>query len=130
MSQVTMKNAISIAQLIPLDALAANTDGAAVDMLQHQGYETALALLDVGAITGTPTSVTVVVEESDAEAFGSGVETLASQVVAAETLYQLQVARTKRYIRARVTFAGGTDPTAEVSCQALLTNWALPFNIV
>lgn len=125
-----MKNAVSVKELLEVQVVSGDANSAIVDLA---GYDTALVLVGVGNITGTPDSLVVTVQESDASDFGSGVTTIeggAATTVAADTLYQFQVRRTKRYLRVNYNFTGGTTPTAESYAVALATNWATPFNIV
>lgn len=65
----------------------------------------------IHGITGTPTSVTVTVEES---ADNSTWNTLATFTVltVAQTAPEMQkIAQTKRYMRALITIVGGSSPT-------------------
>lgn len=127
----TMKNPIAVVSMLTNDAHSGDQNGDTIDMQQAAGYETALALASVGAITGSPTAVEISFEEDDASNFASAtaVEGGEATEVAADTQYSFQLKRTKRYMRAVLTFTDGTTPTAEVAIQALLTNWAKPFNV-
>lgn len=91
-------------------------------------YDSALVRVAVGNFTGTPDSLAVLVQESDTADFATPV-TLATQTVVADTIYTLQVARTKKFIRAKADFTGGTNPTAELHVDAILCNWAIPMPV-
>lgn len=126
----TMENSISVKELLEVQVVSGDANSAIVDMA---GFDTALVLLGIGDITGTPDSLVVTIQESDASDFGSGVTTMEggdATTVAADTLYQFQVRRTKRYMRVNYNFTGGSTPTAESFAEAIATNWAKPFNIV
>lgn len=126
----TMKNSISVKELLEVQVVSGDDDSAIIDMA---GYDTGLVLVGIGDITGTPDSLVITVQESDASDFGSGVTTIEggdATTVAADTLYQFQVRRTKRYVRVNYNFTGGSTPTVESYAVALATNWAKPFNIV
>lgn len=128
-----MRNTISVVDVYPVDTQAGDDTGVAIDMQAKGGFQAALAMVGVGAITGAPTTVAVSFEESDAADFGSGVTVVEGGEavnVAADTAYQFQLARSKRYIRMNIEFTGGTTPSAEVHGVAVLNNWAKPFNIV
>lgn len=129
-----MKEPIKIVPLIPAASLSETTSGDGVDMRpsNYLGFEGALVRADIGAITGTPDSVKVKIEESDSSTFASGntvAEGGAEVTVEEETAYVFEVKRTKRYIRAVVTITGGSAPTAIVSAVAVLNNWAKPYNL-
>jgi len=127
----TMKNPITIVNMLTNDAHSGDQNGATVDMQQAGGYETALALASIGAITGSPTSVAISFEEDDDSGFSGAttVEGGESTDVSANSQYSFQLKRTKRYLRAVVTFTGGTTPTIEAAIQGILANWAKPFNV-
>jgi len=119
-------------------ALLANQDvtetvsGTGVAFLQGEQFDAGLVRIHVGKITGTPTSVKVKIEESDVANFGSGVTVIsggAEITVVEDTIYEKQVQRTKKYIRATVTVTGGSTPHAAIAVDAILCNWALPFPI-
>lgn len=127
----TMKNKIKVHDLFPIQVQSGDGQSSGVDFRQGPGYEAALIMLAVGNFTGTPSSVTAVIEESDTSDFSSGVTTMAGGAVTtltADTAYTFEVKRTKRYGRIRFDFTGGTTPTAELHAVAILNNWALPFN--
>lgn len=91
-------------------------------------YDTALVRIACGNIVNTPDSLAVIIQESDTADFAS-VATVASQTVEADTVYTLQVARTKKFIRAKADFTGGSSPTAELHVDAILCNWAIPMPV-
>ncbi len=92
-------------------------------------FDTALALIEIGDITGTPTSVKIKVEEDDDSAFGGAAvaDGGAEITVAADHSYTMEIKRTKRYLRIVVTTAGGTTPTVECFGAFLLWNAQKPF---
>jgi len=127
-----IKKAISIEiQIIPSTG---SLDGDSVDTKngESESYDTALAFIEVGNITGTPTSVKVKIEEDDDSAFGDasvasgGAETTVVQ----DHSYTMEIERTKRYLRAVVTTAGGSTPTVECCAVFLLWNAARPYPIL
>ena len=126
-----MRNPITIVDAVPIAVYTGDTNGAAIDMQQGPGYETALVHLGVGNFTGTPTTVTAAIYESDTANFASSSVAAggAAQTLTADNDYQFQVKRTKRYMRVVFDFTGGSTPTAELHAVALLTNWAIPMNI-
>lgn len=126
----TMRNSISVKELLEVQVLSGDANSEIIDM---SGYDTALVLVGVGNITGTPDSLAVTVQESDAADFGSGVTAIEggdAVTVAADTLYRFEARRTKRYMRVNYDFTGGTTPTVESYAVAVAANWAKPFNIV
>ena len=122
--------AISIPiQIIPSTG---SLDGAAIDtkVSEMVSYDTALALIEIGDITGTPDSVKVKIQESNVSDFGSGVNTVKGGdeiTVAADHSYTKEIERTKRYLRIVVTTTGGTTPTVECFGALLLWNAARPY---
>jgi len=91
-------------------------------------FDTALALIEIGNITGVPTSVKVKVEEDDDPAFGGAAVAAggAEVTVAADHSYTMEIERTKRYLRIVVTTAGGTTPTVECCGMFILWNAQIP----
>jgi len=124
-----LRGRIKVADIYPVATVSGDSTGTGVDMRQDVGFEQALAMVSIGAITGTPTSLKVSFVESDASNLGSPsvVDGGAEVTVAADTAYQFQLKRTKRYIGMKVDFTGGTTPTAVVHGVAVLNNWAKPF---
>lgn len=92
-------------------------------------FDSALALIEIGNITGTPTSVKVKVEEDDDSAFGGAAvaEGGTEITVAQDHSYTMEIKRTKRYLRIVVTTAGGSTPTVECFGAFILWNAAKPF---
>ncbi len=92
-------------------------------------FDSALALIEIGNITGTPTSVKVKVEEDDDSNFGGAAvaEGGAEITVAQDHSYTMEIKRTKRYLRIVVTTAGGSTPTVECFGAFILWNAAIPF---
>jgi len=126
-----MLRKIKVVDLYPIQVLTGDGQSAGVDFRQGEGYAGALVMLGVGNFTGTPTSVTAVIQESDTSDFSAGVTTMAGGAVttlAADTAYTFEVKRTKRYGRILFDFTGGTSPSAELHAVAILNNWAMPYN--
>ena len=129
-----MKNIIKVVDLLAIGVHSGDTSGDAVDMRSsnYLNFEGALVRVAIGDIGGTPDSVSVKIEESDSSTFASGnteAEGGAAFDVEADNVYTLQVKRTKRYIRAVVTFTNGTSPDVEAHIEAVLNNWAKPYNL-
>jgi len=130
---LSLTHNISLKKLLTAQDLAATASGTGVDMKAGapENFDAALVLVNVGAITGTPTSVKVKIEESDAIGSGYGVMDGGDEVtVVQNTQYSFQVARAKQYVRITVTIAGGTGPHVIIGSDAIATNWAKPFPIV
>jgi len=127
----TLENYIKVVDLIPNADQDADLDGSEnpVDMQAGGGFDTVLALVSVGAITGTPDTVEVSFVEGDEADLSDATEIAggAAVEVAEDTSYTFQLERSKRYVGAVLTFTGGTTPTAIVSAVGVLTNWARPF---
>jgi hypothetical protein len=131
----TLPENISIQKLLVASDITATTSGTGVDTYgtEPEKFDSALVIANIGAITGTPTSVKVKIEESEVSNFGSGVTVAPGGeevTVVASTQYSFQVARTKRYLRVTCTIAGGTTPHVILSSDAIFTNWATPFPTV
>ncbi len=96
---------------------------------ESESFDSALALIEIGNITGTPTSVKVKIEEDDDPAFGAAAvaDGGAEVTVVQDHSYTMEIKRTKRYLRAVVTTAGGTTPTVECCVVFLLWNAQIPF---
>jgi len=122
------------ANSIPLQVIAdpGDLEGAAIDTYDSGGlpqFDTALAMIEIGLITGTPTKVEISVEEADDSAFASPTiaEGGALAEVTAEHSYLMQIKRTKRYLRVVVETTAGTTPTVEAFAALLLFNAQKPF---
>jgi hypothetical protein len=129
----TLKNNISLKKLLTAQDLTATASGTGVDMRagDPENFDSGLVIVNVGAITGTPTSVKVKIEESDTLATSYGTMTGGTEItVVQNTQYSFQVTRVKQYIRITVTIAGGTSPHVIIGSDMLATNWATPFPVV
>ena len=131
----TLVGEIKLVKLLSNVSVTETTNGSAIDSRVANSllFDTALITANVGAITGTPDSVTITIQESDSSTFASGNTTAEggdAQTVVANGQYVWQVRRTKRYLRAVVTVTGGSTPTALIAVEGLLTNWATPFPII
>lgn len=130
----SMKEPIKVVELLGIGVHTGDTNGDAVDMRpsNYLAFEGALVRVAIGDITGTPDSLKISVEESDSSTFASG-NTVAEGgeevTVEADAVYTLQVKRTKRYIRVVLNFTGGSTPTAEAHAEAVINNWAKPYNL-
>lgn len=130
---IELRQNISLKKLLIAQDLAATASGTGVDMHGNgeANFDAMLALVNVGAITGTPTSVKVKIEESDNISTSYGVADGGEEItVVQNTQYSFQIKRAKRYIRVTVTIAGGTTPHVIISSDAIATNWAKPFPII
>lgn len=129
-----MKNVIKVEDLLPAQIVGGTgEEGAAVDLRASETFDSVLVMAAVGAITGTPSSVKVKIEECDVNTFDSGVTIAAGGeefTVTADSLHVKEVVRSKRYIRAVVTIADGAAPTANCHVGAVLNNWSVPYNRV
>ena len=104
--------------------LSADADGQAVDLL---GSDSCLIVVSVGAVTGTMTTTTVTLEESDVS--GSGYTDVADAdilgtepTLTANTAFQFGYRGAKRYVRA--TFTVGAATNAAVSATVIRGNLA------
>ena len=99
---------------------------------ESESFDTALALIEIGNITGTPTSVKVKVEEDDDSEFGgASVAAGGTEItVVQDHSYTMEIERSKRYLRIVVTTAGGSAPTVECCGVFLLWNAAKPYPIL
>jgi hypothetical protein len=124
---------ISLKKLLTSQDLTATTNGTGVDMKagSPENFDAMLAIVNVGAITGTPTSVKVKIEESDTIGSSYGVADGGTEItVVQNTEYSFQITRTKQYIRITVTIDGGTSPHVIIGAAGIATNWAKPLPIV
>lgn len=112
---------------------AATLTGGRDDIAQAQS---ALVLMNVGNITGSPTSVKVKIQEANDVGFVTspttargGDEVTLTQILGANTAFRFEVEPSKRYLRAVITFTGGTSPTAVIAANAILSSLAVPFPV-
>lgn len=125
----TVKVATTIA---PIAVGAATTNGATIDTL---GFGDGMAIVTVGATTGSPSSFTVdaKVQESSAANFASPTDITGAaitQVVAAAKTAEIKIpmsrirAASKRYVRVVITttVTGGSSPTVAIGSVILLGN--------
>jgi hypothetical protein len=95
-------------------------------------FDSALVRVAVGNIANTPDTLEISITECDLADFSDGETECAGGEefeVAADTIYTKQIIRTKKFIRAKVNFTGGSSPTAELSVDAVFANWAIPMTI-
>lgn len=125
---------IKIVQILPIQIISATTNGAAIDTKISEMFnmDTALVNVEIGDITGSPTSVKVKIEEDDDSAFGSPSVAAGGEevTVAADTSYKMEISRVKRYLRVVATITGGTSPTVEVFVGGILWNAQKPFPVI
>lgn len=99
--------------------------------------DSALVLLSIGDITGTPTSVKVKIQEandigfatSPTTALGGEEITITATNALRNSMQRFEVSPTKRYLRAVVTFTGGSTPTAALAAMAILSDIAVPYPV-
>ncbi len=122
------------ANTIPIQLVAdpGDINGAAIDTYDsggHPQFDTALAMIEIGLITGTPTKVEISVEEDDDAAFGGATiaEGGAIVEVTAQHSYLMQIKRKKRYLRVVVDTTAGTTPTVQAFAAFILFNAQKPF---
>lgn len=133
MGTQTLVGNIKIVDIFPLQSKAGDfTIAAGIDMRQDIGFEAALAMVSIGAISGTPDSLQVGFVESDSSDLSNPtvIDGGALTTVAADTAYSFQLKRTKRYLGFKLDFTGGTTPSAYVHAVAILNNWAKPLPLV
>jgi len=112
-----LKSYIGIAPQSVSGASAIN--GTGIDReYQNEGFNAVLLALNVGAVSGTPTSFTLTVKLQDSADNSTFADfgTLTVVGIAASTIYQLaiDIRGARRYVRAVLTpaFTGGTSPAA------------------
>lgn len=101
--------------------VTASANGTGIDT---QGYNDAMVILEVGAVSGTSPTLDVKIQESDDNSTFTDVSGATfTQVTASNSsqvlrLSSLNVTRS-RYVRAVATI-GGTSPSYDFSCEVLL----------
>lgn len=119
----TFENVLVKTSVVPSSAVAGAINGAAVDT---EGFGDAVAIVTVGATTGTPTSFTVDGKVQESADGSTGWTDVTGAVITAVTVASKTAeiaidtdkkALSKRYIRLVVTpaFVGGTAPTIGVA---------------
>lgn len=105
-----------VQSLIPA-VIAATATGAAIDLA---GYESALVLINTGAIAGSG-DYTVKLQESDTTTSGDFTDVAAANLVgsfpaslAADSLYKVAYSGVKRYVRTVITKNSGTSIIAGI----------------
>ena len=133
---VTAKTAGTDANsLATTDTLTAAADGFAATTLtggkDGPMAESAIIPVSIGNVTGSPTSVKVKIQESDTVAFSSSATALGGEevTISRNTNFHFHVTPSKRYLRAVITFSGGSSPTAVVAGTAILSDIASPLVI-
>jgi len=112
-----------------------NLVGSAIDTKLSEMYSFDTALVDiVTGKLGTQAATKVKIEEADISDFSAGVQTAEGGeeiTVAADSVYKMEIARKKRYLRAYVTIDASSGlPKHEVFIGMTLCNWAKPFPIL
>jgi len=112
-----------------------NLVGSAIDTKLSEMYSFDTALVDIATgKLGTQAATKVKIEEADISDFSAGVQTAEGGeeiTVAADSVYKMEIARKKRYLRAYVTIDASSGlPKHEVFIGMTLCNWAKPFPIL
>ena len=131
-----MRNNIKVVELLPITLDDADITGSAVDCQNgnHESFDTALVIIQVGSVGANVTKAEVVIQESDASNFSAPTTAEGGSAVdisAGDSTFTAQIKRTKRYIRAFVNIeVDGADDDVEVGVSAVLWNYAKPFPII
>ena len=117
-----LKNNISVQQSLAPASQTAAVDGASIDL---QGFNSACAVIDAGAIGGTTPSFTFEVQESDDDAAFTAVadtdlEGVEPVLTAGGSVTRVGYTGSKRYLRVAITAATGTTPTLLCSASFVL----------
>lgn len=117
----------AVVSVLPQAKNAGALNGAAVDT---EIYNDAMVVVNVGAVTGTPSSFTVdaKVQHSDTgvsgwtDVTGAAITQITAIDKTAEIPLDVMAAAAKRYVRVVITpaFTGGTSPTVLVAANVLL----------
>lgn len=122
----------AVSSIVPQAAVAGAVTGTAVDTI---GFGDAMAVISIGATTGTPTSFTVnaKVQESADGSTGwtdkTGAAIVAGTVASKVAQIPISIAKSaasKRYVRLVITpaFVAGTSPAIGISGNIMLGNFA------
>ena len=111
----TLRGNIKLAKILTAQSVNATATSVGLDTRGNgsESFDSALIRVNIGAITGSPTSVKVKVVESDSSDMSNpslvngGDEVTVSQ----NSMYSFQVNRSKRYLAITYTITGGTTPT-------------------
>jgi len=129
-----LQNDIKLVELIPIQVINTTTEGAAVDTYLPDGFKFPSALVKAGVgDLGSQASTKIKIQEDDDSGFGtsSTAEGGDEVTVSADSVYNFQIARKKRYLRAVVTFTTpGATPSAEIHISGILCDWGKPFPIL
>lgn len=119
-----LKNNISVQQSLAPASQTAAANGSGVDL---QGFNSACAVIDAGAIGGTTPSFTFELQESDDNAAFTAVadtdlEGVEPVLTAGDSVTRIGYTGNKRYLRVAITVASGTTPTLLCSAAFILGN--------
>ena len=119
-----LKNNISVQQSLAPASQTAAANGSGVDL---QGFNSACAVIDAGAIGGTTPSFTFELQESDDNAAFTAVadtdlEGVEPVLTAGDSVTRIGYTGNKRYLRVAITAASGTTPTLLCSAAFILGN--------
>lgn len=115
-----IKNNLNVVQSLVPAARSAAANGTGADL---RGYDGAMAIVDVGAVSGTTPSFTFALEESadDSSYAAVAASDLLGAFIAVTTGSQVQrvgYIGAKRYLRVAITAVTGTSPAA--TCAATI----------
>jgi hypothetical protein len=119
MSTRDLVNRVSPAQSLKAQVVTAAVNGSGVDL---QGFDSAVFVVDAGAITGTTPTITPRAEESDDNATFTPIAAtdldgglLVNIATGADNVIQKRgYLGAKRYVRLAISAVGGTTPSAPI----------------
>ncbi|MGH6719902.1 MAG: hypothetical protein ACREER_11335 [Alphaproteobacteria bacterium] len=115
-----IKNNLNVVQSLVPAARTATANGVGADL---RGYDGAMAVVDIGAVSGTTPSFTFALEESADDSAYAAVATTDLQgafsaVTSSNQAQRVGYVGAKRYVRVAITAVSGTSPAA--NCAATI----------
>jgi hypothetical protein len=120
-----IKSDLGVSQSIAPQAVTATTNGTGIDL---QGFNAALAVIDLGTFGGTTPTATIAIQESADNSTFTDVANAdllgGDQLAEIDTsndvaVYKRGYKGTKRYLRVAVTAIGGTSPSLPMAAQII-----------